>query len=104
MSLLRQPAFRPRIGGINAYVDDFGHLQTPLANGSETFLIPVWIGDDVDGNLNAKRVASLQRLEVPADRDPLAELAQAFIVDCLDTKKHIFKPDRLPEFEHILIA
>src|SRR5262249_37192021 len=60
-------------------------------------------GDDVDGHVHAQRARELQRLEIAPERNALAELAQAVLVDRLDAEEDVGQPDLLPELEHLLV-
>ncbi len=50
-----------------------------------------------------KRAGELQRLEIAPERDALAKLLQAILVDRLNAEKDVCEPDRLPELEHFLV-
>ena len=94
----------PGIRRVDADVHHFRHVHAPVAHHAEAFLVPVRIGDDVDGNIYAQRAGELQSLEIATQRDAFAELAQAVLIDRLDTEKDVGDPELLPELEDLLVA
>src|SRR5262249_61826495 len=100
---LSRPALGPWIWRVDADVDDFRLLDTPFANDAEAFVVPVRIGDQVDRDHDPERAGEFERLEIPAQRNPLAMLAQTFFVDRLEADEHVFKPELSPEAKHLLL-
>src|SRR6516165_11693810 len=98
------PALGPRIGGIDADIDDVRHFQTPLADDPKPLMVPVRVGNQVDRDINAERAGEFDRFEIAVDRDALAEFAQPLLVDRLETEKHGFEPEPLPQAEDVLVA
>ena len=99
----RQPRFGAWIRRINADIHDFRNFQTPLTNNLEPLFVPVRIGDQVDGDGNAKRTGKLQGLKILSQRNAFAMLEQSLFVDGLDSDEHIFKAERLPEGKYVFI-
>ena len=48
--------------------------------------------------------AIFERLEIAAERDPLAMFAQALFVDRLEADEHVFEPELSPEAKYLLVA
>src|SRR5262249_7305437 len=67
-------------------------------------MVPVRIGDQVDRDHDPERAGEFERLEIAAQRNPLAMLAQTFFVDRLKADEHVFKPELSPEAEYLLVA
>src|SRR5215471_1329258 len=97
------PTLGPRIGGIDADIDDVRHFQTPLADDPEPFVVPVRVGDQIDRDIDPERAGEFDRLEIAVDRDALAEFAQPLLVDRLEAEEHRFEPEALPQPEDVLV-
>src|SRR5262249_38725622 len=85
-------------------VHHLGDLAAPLAHQAEALAVPARVGDDVDGDVDVDRARELERLEVPGEAHPLAELAQALLVDRLDAEEHDLEAGLGPELEDLLVA
>src|SRR5262245_8600326 len=103
-ALFGEPGLRARIGRIDADVHHLRYIHAPIAHDSESILIPVRVGDDIDCHIDAQRAGELQRLEVAPKRDAFAELAQAILIECLNADKDVRESDLLPELEDILAS
>src|SRR5262245_59694739 len=101
---LGQPRLGPRIRGVHGDVHHLGDLAAPLAHHAEALAVPARIGDDVDRDVDVDRARELERLEVLGEAHPLAELAQAFLVDRLDAEEHDLEAELGPELEDLLVA
>src|ERR1051326_6307719 len=102
-ALLGQPAFGPRIGGVDADIDDFRLLQTPIAHDAEALAVPVRIGDQVDCDMDAERAREFQGLEIAAERHALAIFFEPVLIDRFEPEKHVGDPELFPEPEHLLV-
>src|SRR6516225_2828771 len=98
------PAFGPGIWRVDADVDDFGQLDTPFTNDPEALMVPVRVRDQVDGDHDPERAGEFERLEIAAERDPFAMLAQSFFIDRLEADEHVLEPELSPQTEHLLVA
>src|SRR5215468_12243919 len=101
---LGRPALGPWIWRVDADVDDFRLLDTPFANDTEAFVVPVRIGDQVDRDHDPERAGKFERLEIAAERDPFAMLAQTLFVNRFEANEHVFEAEFFPEAEHLLVA
>src|SRR6516164_9488308 len=99
-----RPAFGPGIGRIDTDVDYFGQLDTPFAHDAEAFVVPIRVGDQVDRDHDPERAGKFERLEIAAERHPLAVLAQSFFVDRLEADEYVFETKLSPETEHLVVA
>src|SRR5262245_5971048 len=102
-ALLGDPGLGARIGRVDADIHHLRHVHAPVAHDAEAILVPVRIGDDVDRDVDAQRARKFQRLEIAPERDTLAVLAQALLVDRLDAEEDVGEADLLPELEHLLV-
>src|SRR5215467_5804382 len=101
---LGAPGLRARIRRVDRDIHDLRDLQAPLADHRETLAVPFRIGDQVDRDLDAERARELEGLEGVAERDPLAVLAQALLVDGLEPEEHVREAQARPHAEHVLVA
>src|SRR5262249_15520954 len=101
---LGEPGLGPRIRRIHGDVHHLGDLAAPLAHEAEALAVPARVGDDVDGDVDVDRASELERLEVLGEAHPLAELAQALLVDRLDAEEHDLEAESRPELEDLLVA
>src|SRR4029450_9651233 len=70
----------------------------------EAVAVPVGIRDQVDRDPHPERPRALERLEVLAEGDALAILAQALLVDRLEPQEHVLEAQALPETEDLDVA
>src|SRR5206468_3025769 len=70
----------------------------------EALVVPIRIGDQVDRNHHAERACEFEGLEIAAERDPFAMLAQSLFVDRLEADEDVFETDLFPEAKHFLVA
>src|SRR6185312_17512101 len=103
-AFLAEPAFGSRIGRVDADVDDLGLLDAPVAHGSEPLMVPIRVGDQVDGDADAERAGEFERLEIAAERYPLAVFGKPLVVERLEPEEHVRDAKPLPEAEHRLVA
>src|SRR5206468_6357623 len=101
---LGAPGLRARIRRVDRDVHDLRDLQTPLADDREALAVPLGVGDQVDGDLDAERARELERLEGVAERDALSVLAQALLVDGLEPEEHVLQAQPRPHPEYVLVA
>src|SRR5208282_3136849 len=101
---LANPALGPGIGRVDADVHDFRQLETPFADNAEALAVPFGIGNQIDQNVDPERAGELQRLEIAAEGDPLAEFLQPLLIDRFDAEKHIFEAEFFPETKDFLVA
>ena len=102
-TLLGQPALRPGVGRVDADVDDFRLLQTPIAHDAEALAVPIRIGDQIDRDMHAERAGKFQSLEIAAERHALAVFFEPVLVDRLQAEKHVGDAEFLPEAKHLLV-
>src|ERR1700730_1611235 len=102
--LSAEPGLSARIGRVDADIHDLGHIHAPVAHDAEALLIPIRIGDDVDGDADAERTGELKRLEILAERNALAKFLQAVFVNGLDAEKELGEPELLPELKNFLVT
>src|SRR5207244_12789937 len=100
---LGTPGLGPRIRCVDGDVHDLRNLHTPLADDGEAFAVPVGVGDQVDRDLDAERTGELQGLEGVAERDPLAVLAQALLVDRIETEVRVLLTQASPHPDNVLV-
>src|SRR5262249_55468947 len=62
------------------------------------------IGDQVDRDHDPERAGEFEGLEIAAQRDPFAMLAQTLFVNRLEADEHVFEAEFPPETEHLLVA
>ena len=105
-ALLGEPGLGAGIRRVDADVHHFRYIHAPVAHDTDTeaLLVPIRVGNDVDRHFDAERTGELQRLEIAPQRDALAELPQAVLVDRLDAEKDVGDAELLPELEHFLVA
>src|ERR1700730_1469465 len=101
---LGHPTFPPRIWRVDADVYDFLQLDTPFADNAETLVVPVRIGNQVDCDHDPERAGEFERLEIAAERNPLAVLAQSFFIDRLEADEHVFEAELFPEAKYFFVA
>src|SRR5215467_15044359 len=101
---LGAPGLRARVRRVDGDVHDLRDLQAPLTDHREALAVPFGIGDQVDRDLDAERARELEGLERVAERDPLAVLAQALLVDGLEPEEHVREAQPRPHAEHVLVA
>src|SRR5262249_57199438 len=94
----------PGIRGVHRDVHHLGDLAAPLAHDAEALAVPARIGNDVDGDVDVDRARELEGLEVLGEAHPLAELAEALLVDRLDAEEHDLEAELGPELEDLLVA
>jgi hypothetical protein len=100
---LGMPALRPWVGRIDADVDDFRDLQTPLAHDLEPSAVPGGIRDQVNSDRDPQRPGEVERFKILAQRDALSVEGEALFVDGLDANEHVGESKGLPETEHLLV-
>ena len=100
---LREPDLRAGIGRGHGQVDDFRHRHGPFADDLEATLVPVAVGDDVDGDHQPELPRDLQRLEILPRCHALAVELERFLVEGFEAEKHIEEPELLPVLEQIAV-
>src|SRR4029077_6997232 len=98
------PTLGTRVRRVDADIDDLRDLLAKLTDHSKTVPIPGGVGNQIDGHGHPQRAGKLERIEVLAKSYPLAKLFQAFLVNGLDTQKHVLEPNIPPELENLLVA
>ena len=88
----------------DADVDDLGDLQAPFANDAETVAIPVGLGDDVNGDIDAERTGEFERLEVLSQGHALAEPVSPSSSIASTPMKMNSRPRSRHMAEHVLVA
>src|SRR5258705_4993347 len=101
---LGHPAFGTGIGCVDADIYDFGQLDTPFSDNAEALMVPIRVGNQVDRDHDPQRAGVFERLEIAAERNSLAMLAQSFFVDRLEADKHVFEAELFPMAKYILVA
>src|SRR5439155_917700 len=94
---------RGRADSAHTSLDDLGHAQRPLAHDGEAPLVPVGVGDDVDGHGEVQLARDLERLEVLARRHALAMGLQPFLVERLQAEEHVAEAETLPVLEDLAV-
>ena len=89
LAWFRQPRFRARVRRVDADGDDFWNFEAPLADDLESLSVPIGIGNQINGDGDAERSGTFQRLKILTERDALAMFQQPFLIDGLDPEKHI---------------
>jgi hypothetical protein len=100
---LRQPGLGARVGSLHGDVDDLRHRQRPLPDELEPRLVPVRVGDDVDGHAHPHGPGQLKRLVVYLGRGLLAERPQSFLIERLQAKEHVVQAEPPPAPEYLLV-
>src|SRR5260370_31826697 len=98
------PTLGPGVGGVDADIDDGGHLQAPFAHDPEALMVPIRVGDQVDRDIDAERAGEFDCLEIAAERDAFAVFPKPLFVNRLEAEKHGLEPEPLPKAEHFLVA
>src|SRR6516164_1824363 len=98
------PTLGPRIGSVDADIDDVGHFQTPVADDPKALVVPAGVGDQVYRDIDAERAGEFDSLEIAAERNPFAVFPQPLLVDGFEAEKHGFEPEPLPQAERLLVA
>src|SRR5215469_5030546 len=101
---LALPGLRSRVRRVDAEIDDLRHFEAPGANRRETVVIPIGVDDKIDGDGETKRAREFQRLEILPERHALAIGLEPGLVERLEPQEHVFKTERLPVAENVLIA
>src|SRR5271154_392178 len=103
-TLLGKPTFGPRIGRVDAEIDDLGDFETPFAHDAKALVVPVGIGDQIDRDDQTERPGEFQRLETAAERHALAVSLQTLLVDRLEADEDVLQAEGLPEAKYLLVA
>ena len=99
-----EPGLGARVGRLHGDVDDLRHAHRPVPDEREPRLVPVRVGDDVDGHAQPHGPGHFQRLVVDLRRGPLAERLQPVLVQRLQAEEHVVQPEPPPAPEHLLVA
>src|SRR5262249_49908753 len=98
------PALGPRIGSVDADIDDIRHIETPIANDLEALMVPIRVGDQVYRDVDAERAGKFDGFEIAAERDAFAEFPKPLLVDRFETEKHRDEAEPLPQAERFFVA
>ena len=104
LALLREPGLGAGIRRGDGQVDDLWNGQRPVAHGGEPCLVPVGVGDDVDGHGQAQSPGDLQRLHVGIGRHALAMPLERLGIERLHAEEHVEETEPSPVGEDLLVA
>ena len=103
LARLGEPRLGARIGRAHRQVDDLGDAQRPLPDHREAALVPVRVGDDVEGNGEAELARDLERLEVLVGSHPLPQQLEPLLVERLHAEEHVVQAEPTPVREDLLV-
>ena len=100
---LGQPRLGAGVRRCHREVHDLRHGQRPVAHSGEAGLVPVGVGDDVDGHGEAQLARDFQRLHVGVGGDALAVALERLGVERLHAEEHVEQAQLPPVGEHVLV-
>src|SRR5438128_10353622 len=104
LTSLCMPGLRAWIWRVDGEMHDFRHAGGPVLDEAKMRLIPVRIGNNVDGDDQSELARHFQGLHILIESDTLAVQSQRLLVQRLDAKKHVQESQTLPIGEDLTIA
>src|SRR5262245_39764430 len=85
LTCLSVPGLRPWVWGVDREMDDLRYADSPFPYEAKPFLIPVGIGDDVDGDSQTELASHIQSRQILMSSDAFAMHTQCIFVECFQT-------------------
>src|SRR5712692_10247934 len=104
LTRLCMPGLRTWVRRVDGEMHDFRHAGGPFLDEAKMRLIPVRIGNNVDGDVQAKLTRHLQGLQILIEGDTLAVQSQRLLVQRFEAKKHVQETKPLPIGEDLTVA